>query len=404
MDAVREVPADRWDARALYDPNPSAPGRMNTRWGGFLERVDLFDPHAFGISPREAACMDPQQRLLLEVAWEALDDAGQPAHGLARSSTGVFMGISSNDYGQSQFGAAEAIDAYAGTGNSLSMGANRLSYQFDLRGPSIVVDTACSSSLVAVHLACQSLRHGHCRLALAGGVNVMLAPAVTVSFSKAGFMAPDGRCKAFDARANGYVRGEGAGVVVLKPLSSALADGDSIYAVILGSAVNSDGRTNGLTAPSREAQEAVLHEAYRDADIAPSRVRYVEAHGTGTALGDPIEVRALANVLGGDRSGDRWCLLGSVKTNIGHLEAAAGIAGLIKAALSLHWGQTVTLGVARRRRAPRRRRECIRFRGNERARRPRGGAPVPSQGSRGRGRGAAGADRGPAVAAVGAQP
>ncbi|MFI6174130.1 beta-ketoacyl synthase N-terminal-like domain-containing protein [Nonomuraea sp. NPDC051191] len=330
VDAIREVPAGRWDG--VHRRAGDLPG---LRWGGFLDRVDLFDPEAFGISPREAASMDPQQRLLLEVGWEALEDAGQPVHGLAGTDTGVFVGISSNDYGQRRFDAVDTVDAYAGTGNALSISANRLSYQFDLRGPSLAVDTACSSSLVAVHLAVQSLRDGRCGLALAGGVNVMLSPGVTAGFAKAGFMAPDGRCKSFDADADGYVRGEGAGMVVLKPLSHALADGDPVYAVILGSAVNSDGRTNGLTAPSIRAQESVLRAAYRDAGVPAGRVRYVEAHGTGTALGDPIEARALAGVLGEERPESRPCLIGSIKTNVGHLEAAAGIAGLIKTALSL---------------------------------------------------------------------
>jgi natural product biosynthesis luciferase-like monooxygenase protein len=326
---------ERWDLRAFYDSNPELPGKMNTRWGGFLEQVDQFDPYFFGISPREAARMDPQQRLLLEVAWEALEDAGQAPERLDGTRTGVFIGISNYDYGQLQFIDPKLSDPYAGTGGALSIAANRLSYVFGFRGPSMAIDTACSSSLVAVHLACQSLYNGECELALAGGVNVILSPAVTVNFTKAGFMAPDGRCKAFDARANGYVRGEGAGVVVLKPLSQALADGDPIYAVIRGSAVNQDGRTNGLTAPSPQAQEEVLFEAYRRAEVSPGQVQYVEAHGTGTALGDPIEAKALGTVLAVDRSPGNRCAVGSVKTNVGHLEAAAGIAGLIKVALSL---------------------------------------------------------------------
>ena len=335
MDAITEVPAERFDLHAFYDPDPAAPGKMNTRWGGFLEQVDQFDPHFFGISPREAARMDPQQRLLLEVAWEALEDAGQAAERLAGTQTGVFIGISNNDYGRIQFGDPHRIDAYAGTGNALSIAANRISYLFDLRGPSMAIDTACSSSLVAVHLACRSLWNGESNLALAGGVNLILSPAITINFTKAGVMAPDGRCKAFDARANGYVRSEGAGVVVLKPLSRALADGDPIYAVVRGSAVNQDGRSNGLMAPNPLAQEAVLREAYRRAGVSPGDVQYVEAHGTGTLLGDPIEVSALGAVLGIDRPPERPCAVGSVKTNIGHLEAAAGIAGLIKVALAL---------------------------------------------------------------------
>src|SRR5579863_486499 len=335
VDAIREVPPERFNLHDFFDPDPAAPGKMVTRWGGFIERVDQFDAHFFGISPREAARMDPQQRLLLEVAWEALEDAGQVRERLAGTSTGVFIGISNNDYGRIQFDDPDRIDAYAGTGNALSIAANRLSYIFDFKGPSIAIDTACSSSLVAVHQACGSLRSGESTLALAGGVNLILSPAITINFSKAGAMAPDGRCKTFDARANGYVRSEGAGVVILKPLSKAIADGDPIYAVIRGSAVNQDGRSNGLMAPNPHAQEAVLREAYRRAEVSPGDVQYVEAHGTGTFLGDPIEAKALGAVLGVNRAPERPCALGSVKTNIGHLEAAAGVAGLIKVALAL---------------------------------------------------------------------
>ncbi|HKM48551.1 MAG TPA: beta-ketoacyl synthase N-terminal-like domain-containing protein [Terriglobales bacterium] len=335
VDAIREVPADHFNLHDFYDPDPAAPGKIVTRWGGFIEHIDQFDAHFFGISPREAARMDPQQRLLLELAWDALEDAGQVRERLAGTPTGVFIGISNNDYGRIQFNDLDRIDAYAGTGNALSIAANRISYVFDFRGPSIALDTACSSSLVAIHQACNSLRSGESTLALAGGVNLILSPAITINFTKAGAMAPDGRCKAFDARANGYVRSEGAGVVVLKPLSRALADRDPIYAVIRGSAVNQDGRSNGLMAPNPIAQEAVLREAYRSAAVSPGDVQYVEAHGTGTLLGDPIEAKALGAVLALDRPLDRPCLVGSVKTNLGHLEAAAGIAGLIKVALAL---------------------------------------------------------------------
>ncbi|MGA2604831.1 MAG: beta-ketoacyl synthase N-terminal-like domain-containing protein [Verrucomicrobiia bacterium] len=337
VDAIREVPADRFDQHAFYDPNPAAPGKMNTRWGGFLGQVDQFDPNFFGISPREALRMDPQQRLLLEVTWEALQDAGQVPERLRGTQAGVFIGIATNDYGRLQWNDLNGIDAYAGTGNALSIAANRISYQFDFHGPSLAIDTACSSSLVAVHLACCSLRNGESTLALAGGVNLILSPAIAINFTKAGAMSPDGRCKAFDARANGYVRSEGAGVVVLKLLSKALADGDPIYAVIRGGAVNQDGRSNGLMAPNPLAQEAVLREAYRQAAVSPGQVQYVEAHGTGTLLGDPIEAKALGTVLAVDRLPGRPCALGSVKTNLGHLEAAAGIAGLIKVALALRY-------------------------------------------------------------------
>ncbi len=335
VDAITTVPASRWDAHAFYDPDPSVPGRMNTRWGGFLADVAGFDADFFGISAREAARSDPQQRLALEVAWEALEDAGIPPGGLSGSLTGVFMGVSSFDHATALFSNRSDVEPYDGTGGALSIVANRLSYCLNLRGPSMVLDTACSSSLVAVHFACQALRTGEAELALAGGVNVITSPRLALSFSKGGLMAPDGRCKPFDHRANGYVRSEGVGVIVLKPLSRALADSDRVYAVVLGGAVNQDGRTNGLTAPNRPAQEAVLRAAYRAAGVDPAEVAYVEAHGTGTAIGDPVEVGALATVLGAGRPAARPLRIGSVKSNLGHLEAAAGVTGLIKAALAL---------------------------------------------------------------------
>jgi acyl transferase domain-containing protein len=335
IDAVSEVPAERWDVAAFFDQERDAPGKMTTRWGGFLPRVDLFDAAFFGISPREANRMDPQQRLLLETAWEALEDAGQAREQLSGRAIGVFIGISTNDYGMSQFANTAQIDAYCNTGNSLSIAANRISYTFDFRGPSVAVDSACSSSLLAVHLACQSLRTGDSEMALAGGVNVILSPAPVIGFSKLGAMSRDGHCKTFDASADGYVRGEGVGMVMLKPLAHAVRDRDPIYAVIRGTAVNNDGRSNGLTAPSLQAQVAVLRSAYEQANIDPRRVGYVEAHGTGTLLGDTIEARALGKVLGAGRVATQPLAIGSVKTNLGHLEAAAGIAGLIKVALAL---------------------------------------------------------------------
>ncbi|HEV2446556.1 MAG TPA: polyketide synthase, partial [Candidatus Sulfopaludibacter sp.] len=333
-EAISPVPKDRWDIDEYYDPDPLAPGMMNTRCGGFIENVDHFDARFFGISPREAACMDPQQRILLEVAWEALQDAGLVAERLARSPVGVFMGVSSFDYGRADTN-PNAIEAYMGTGNAGSINANRLSYLFDFRGPSMVVDTACSSALVAAHLACNSLWAGESSVAIVGGANVILSPTITITFTKAGMMASDGHCKAFDASANGYVRGEGVGVVVLKPLPNALADGDPVYALIRATAVNQDGRSNGITAPNREAQEAVIREACANAGISPGELDYVETHGTGTSLGDPIEARALGNILSEGRPAGQPCAIGSVKTNIGHLEAAAGIASLIKVALAL---------------------------------------------------------------------
>jgi myxalamid-type polyketide synthase MxaE and MxaD len=337
VDAITEVPPDRWDTASLYDPDPDASGHVATRWGGFLDDIDQFDAAFFGIAPREAAQMDPQQRLLLEVAWEALEAGGQTVEGIAGSKTGVFVGVHShsNDYYLMQAADSGALDTYSGTGTSHSVASGRLSYLLDLRGPSIAIDTACSSSLVAIHMAVHSLRSGECDMALAGGVNVMLEPTFTIAASRMRMLAADGRCKPFDARADGFVRGEGCGMVLLKRLSDALADGDPVLAVILGSAVNQDGHSNGLTAPNSLSQRAVIGAALSDAGVSPEEIGYVEAHGTGTALGDPIEVEALAAALGPRRSADHICALGSAKANIGHLEGAAGVAGLIKVVLSL---------------------------------------------------------------------
>jgi acyl transferase domain-containing protein len=335
-DAITEVPRDRWDVDAYFDPDPDAPGKMSTRFGGFIADVDRFDAQFFGITPREAASMDPQQRLLLEVAWEALEDAGQAPDRLTGSATGVFVGLCNADYFHGIVrGDPAGLDAYVATGGAHSVAAGRLAYLLGLQGPNVAVDTACSSSLVAIHLACQSLRSGECRMALAGGVNVILSPETTIILSR----APDGRCKAFDARADGFVRAEGAGLVVLKRLSDAQADGDEVLAIIRGTAINQDGRSNGLTAPNGPAQETVLRSALANAQVAPHEVAYVEAHGTGTSLGDPIEMRALGAVLGAGRSADRPVVVGSLKTNIGHLESAAGVAGLIKVVLALRHGQ-----------------------------------------------------------------
>ena len=335
LDAIREVPRERWDIDKVYDADPAKPGRMNTRSGGFIEDVACFDNTFFGISRREAVAMDPQHRILLEVCWEALEDAGIPADTLAGCPVGVFVGISSFDYLGVTRDSHERIEAHSTIGMAHSIAANRISYLLNLHGPSLAVDTACSSSLVAVHLACESLLSGDCTAALACGVNLILTPDLTVAFSKARMMAPDGRCKTFDDRADGYVRGEGAGVVVLKPVHRAIADGDRIYAVIRGSAINHDGLTNGLTAPNPASQRKTVELACQRAGIDPTDLHYVEAHGTGTALGDPIEVNALGELLSQGRGIKRSCAIGSVKTNIGHLEAAAGIAGLIKTALAL---------------------------------------------------------------------
>jgi len=333
VDAITEIPRDRWDTEALYDPLPGTLAKMSTRWGGFLSGVQQFDPHFFGISPREAASMDPQQRVLLEVTWEALENACQPPDKLAGSRTGVFVGIGGFDYTNVLLNYADhlkVINAYVGTGNAHSIAANRISYLLDLRGPSVAIDTACSSSLVAIHMACESLRRGESHLAIAGGVNLILSPEVTVAFSHARMMAADGRCKTFDAKADGYVRAEGAGTVILKRLSTALRDRDHIHAVIRGSAVNQDGRTAGIAAPNASAQQAVIREALAQAGVAPGELTYLEAHGTGTSIGDPIEVESLKAVLGAAQPGQPACLLGSVKANIGHAENASGMASLAK--------------------------------------------------------------------------
>ena len=337
--AIVEVPKNRWNLDHYYDPNPHLAGKMITRWGGFLETIDQFDAKFFGISPREALRMDPQQRWLLEVAWEAMEDGGQAPDRMAGTRTGVFIGISSNDYANIQMKGPHDVDMHTNSGSTLSIASGRISYLFDLKGPSLSVDTACSSALVAVNLACNSIWDGQCDTALAGGVNALITPDSTIGFSKASMLSPDGKIFAFDERANGYVRGEGAGIIVLKPLDQALEDRDPIYSVIRASVVNQDGRTSAMTVPGQFSQEAMLYEAYKQAGISPQRVCYMEAHGTGTPVGDPIEVLALGNVLADGRKAGEECVIGSVKTNIGHLESASGIAGLIKAALVLKYGE-----------------------------------------------------------------
>ncbi len=336
-DAITEIPPDRFDVDAFFDPTPATPGKIMSRWGGFIADIDRFDAAAFGISPREAERLDPQQRLLLEVSAEALADAGVPVERLAGSQTGVFVGVWLSDYEARLFDEPRDVDFYMTTGSGRYSASGRLSYAFGFQGPSLTVDTACSSSLVAVHLACRSLWAGDCTVALAGGANVILQPHITIAYSQSRMMAPDGRCKFGDSRADGYVRSDGAGVVVLKPLGAALADGDPIYAVIRGGAVNNDGRTSGfMTTPGSAGQEEMLRKAYADAGVAPGRIRYVEAHGTGTRAGDPVEIGALGQVLAEGRPAGAHCRVGSVKTNIGHTEGAAGVAGLIKVALALH--------------------------------------------------------------------
>jgi acyl transferase domain-containing protein/surfactin synthase thioesterase subunit/NADPH:quinone reductase-like Zn-dependent oxidoreductase/acyl carrier protein len=335
VDAIAEIPADRWDRDALFSLDREKRGRTYIKWGGFLEGIDLFDPEFFGISPREAAHIDPQQRLLLEVAYESLEHAGIPLEGLRGSRTGVFVGLFIHDYAHIQLFDRDAIDAYTGTGTSMSIAANRISYLYDLRGPSVALDTACSSSLVALHQGCESLRTGACDMVLAGGVNTILRPEMTIAMSKASMLSPDGRCHSFDAEANGYVRAEGAGMVVLKRLVDAERDGDVIHAVIRSTAVNQDGRTKGISVPSGEAQSALLREAATLAGVAPADIQFVEAHGTGTPVGDPIEANALGEVLSEGRDPNVPCVLGSIKANIGHTESASGIAGLIKVVLAL---------------------------------------------------------------------
>jgi len=337
IDAVGEVPPGRWNVEAYYDPNPETPGKSYTKQGGFLQQVDQFDPLFFGISPREAASLDPQQRLLLEVTWEALENAGQTPTKLRHSQTGVYVGICTDDYGQRFMNLENlsSIDAYSGTGNARSMAVGRISHFLGLQGPNIQLDTACSSSLVTVHLACQSLRLKECNLALAGGVNLILWPLSTIARCQLKALATDGRCKTFDASADGYGQGEGCGMVVLKRLSDAITDGDTILAVIRGSAINHDGPSSGLTVPNKMAQKEVMQQALKNAKVEPHHVSYIEAHGTGTSLGDPIELESLAAVYGKNRPINQPLVVGSVKTNFGHLEAAAGISGLIKIVLSL---------------------------------------------------------------------
>ncbi|MBV9789524.1 MAG: type I polyketide synthase, partial [Chloroflexi bacterium] len=341
-EGIVDVPPERWDSYAFYDPSPDAPGKMYVRHGGFLRDLPAFDAHFFGISPREAQRMDPQQRLLLEVTWEALERAGQRIDGLAGSRTGVFIGIIAGQYDQLQASRGDASymdDPYFSLGSSSSVASGRIAFLLDLQGPNMAIDTACSSSLVALHMACQSLRSGESTMALVGGVNAITLPETMVNACKMRMLAADGVCKTFDARADGFVAGEGCGMIVLKRLSDATRDGDPILAIVRGSAVNEDGRSTNLTAPNGLSQQAVLRQALADARVDPATIGYVEAHGSGTALGDPIEVEALGTVYGQARPADQPLPIGAVKTNIGHLAAAAGIAGLIKTVLMLQQGQ-----------------------------------------------------------------
>jgi acyl transferase domain-containing protein len=339
VETVGDYPGGRFDyIDRAYSADSVKRGAIATRRGGFLPGLDQFDAEFFGISPREAVLLDPQQRLLLEVAWEAVEDAGIPHAKLSGSRSGVFVGLWNSDYERCIFEHSRDLDFYATTGGGRYPASGRLAYFLDLRGPNLTVDTACSSSLVAIHLACASLRNGESEMALASGVHAILSPEITLSYSAAKMLSTEGRCKFGDAAADGYVRSEGAGIVVLKTLSRALADGDFIYALIRGSAVNNDGRSSGsMIAPSPEGQEDMLREALRDAAVAPHEIDYIEAHGTGTLVGDPVEISAISNVVAnGPRK--QPCMVGSVKTNLGHTESAAGAAGLIKVALSLQHG------------------------------------------------------------------
>lgn len=336
-DTSGPAPADRWRSYADRGPSYAAAARRAVPYGHFLDGVADFDAEFFGLSPREAELMDPQQRLVMETAWEALEHAGTPAGALAGTDAGVYVGVCTGDYGHRLLEDLPDIEAWTGIGAATCAVANRVSYALDLRGPSMAVDTACSASLVAVHLAVQALRAGETDLALAGGVNLILSPGETLTLDAAGTLAPDGRSKSFDAAADGYGRGEGAAVVVLKRLSDAVRDGDVALATILGSAVNQDGHTAGIMAPCGQAQEHVMRRALRQAGVEPGTVGYVEAHGTGTAVGDPLEAAALAAVYGVGR--ERPCLIGSAKSNIGHLEGAAGVAGLVKAILAVQRGE-----------------------------------------------------------------
>ncbi|WP_061297353.1 type I polyketide synthase [Herbidospora cretacea] len=333
---TRPLPAERWRRDENRSPEYAAALRDAVRHGSFLDDIEGFDAEFFGVSPREAELMDPQQRILMETAWEALEHAGLPPHSLAGTDAGVFVGICTGDYGARLLEDLPQIEAWTGIGAATCAVANRISYSLDLRGPSMAIDTACSASLVALHLAAQSLRLGENDVALAGGVNLLVTPGQTLTLGTAGALAPDGRSKSFDASADGYGRGEGVGVVVLKRLSDAQRDGDRILALVIGSAVNQDGHTQGIMAPCGEAQAHVMTRACRQAGVDPSTVDYIEAHGTGTRLGDPLEAGALSSVYGIGRSPADPCLIGSVKSNIGHLEGAAGISGVIKAVLALH--------------------------------------------------------------------
>jgi acyl transferase domain-containing protein len=336
-DAITDVPSNRWNMDDYYDPNPKAQGKMITRKGGFISNVDLFDANFFKITPNEAEDVDPQQRILLETAWEAIENANIPARKLKATTTGVFIGISSSDYANmlASRGDPEQLSVHFIAGKDLSAAAGRISYFLGLEGPSLSIDTATSSSLVAIHYACKELLQGTCAYALAGGVNLILAPEPTIYRSRARMLSPDGYCKAFDASANGYTRSEGCGVLVLKRYQDAVNDNDEILAVIRSSAVRQDGSSKGFTAPNPAAQRAVIKLALSDAKLTPKDIDYIEAHGTGTPLGDPVEIQALGDIFENSHSAEHPLIIESLKNNIGHLEAASGVASVIKVALAL---------------------------------------------------------------------
>jgi acyl transferase domain-containing protein len=339
VNSIREVPPGRFDWRRYFG-DPREPNKTNSKWGGFIDDVDKFDSDLFHVSPTEAQLMDPQQRLMLELCWGCLEDAGYLPGSLAGSATGVFVGVAGLDYRELLDAKLPTVEAHRSTGNYLSLVANRVSYFLDLRGPSLPCDTACSSALFALHYAAQSINSGESDMALVAGINIILTPTTFISFAKTGMLSPTGQCRTFDASADGYVRGEGGGVILIKSLQKAIADGDHIYGVIKGSAINHGGRSQTLTSPNAFAQSQVIQDAYKRAGIAPDRVSYIEAHGTATPKGDPLEITGLKRAWRylerhfKVKAGERTCAIGALKTNIGHLETASGIAGVIKVLLA----------------------------------------------------------------------